>query len=323
MILDNENVCCDVIIAHHNYSEYIDTAIKSVTNQTHRKFECLIVDDASSDEHYSRLLRIVSDIGDPRIRVHRLQENQGQIFSFYQGLERTGSEFISFLDPDDFYEPTFLEELIHAHLNPLNVAAVATCDMGLFRTGNGKLASHYIRSLDNSDFEKRNKRQLHQQAYGYAEYFPPWKAGWLWATTSALMIRRDALELIQPNNFVPETKAFGDTYCAQGAHLIGGTLYLDRVLSWRGLHENNTVESDRLFSKYQKRQRDDFDEICRNLKWAAFKSFILNGGADHLTPANFGEIVTSHFPSELIYEFAIENSEFATMLLKYSANVLK
>ena len=133
------------------------------------------------------------------------------------------------------------------------------------------------------------------------------------------------MELIAPNDFVPATKVFGDTYWVQGAHMIGGTLYVDEVLSWRGIHGRNTAESDQIFSRDQKRHRTDFDAIAAKLgselKWASLRSFLRNDGWKHLTAANFGEIVTAHFKGKELYAFAQHDKNLADMLLRYACNV--
>jgi glycosyltransferase involved in cell wall biosynthesis len=319
------DISCDVIVTHFNYSEYVETALRSVLEQSHDAFDCIVVDDASADHHYERLLEIIAKLADPRLRVLRLEKNVGQILAIDAALKQSRSEFVSFLDPDDTYETEFLATMLRAHLNGVMLAAVATCDMGVFRIGNGPLTSHYIRSLGNTDPALRAERAARREKDGYSDYFPPWRVGWLWATTSSLMLRRDAMQLIAPRNFVPTTKAFGDTYWVQGAHMIGGTLYVDEALSWRGIHGRNTAESNLVFSHDQKRHNSDFDliskEIGKKLKWASFCSFLQNDGWKHFTPANFGEVVTAHFKGDELYALAKQDKNLADMLLKYACNV--
>src|SRR5262249_16788291 len=144
-------------------------------------------------------------------------------------------DFISLLDPDDLYEPDFLETLLRAHINPFTIAAIAACEMGLFRVGKG------ILSRATTGFRRKAEERGSLREYeanlataGFSKYYPPWEAGWHWATTSSLMFRRDALELIRPVSFPVDVKLQGDSYCAHGAHFLGGTLFVDKLLSWRG-----------------------------------------------------------------------------------------
>ena len=49
MILKKKNNNVLVYILNHNYSEYLEQSIKSVLNQSYKKFKLLIIDDGSTD----------------------------------------------------------------------------------------------------------------------------------------------------------------------------------------------------------------------------------------------------------------------------------
>ena len=87
-------------------SRYLRPAIDSVLAQTFRDFEIIVVDDGSPDP---------PDIeGWPaayRDRLHYLkQENQGPAAARNAGLRTARGELVAFLDADDTWEPTYLEE---------------------------------------------------------------------------------------------------------------------------------------------------------------------------------------------------------------------
>lgn len=100
-----------VIMPLYNKAPYVRKAVESVVGQTHKDWELIVVDDGSTDGGGD----IVTSIADPRIRLVR-QENAGVSAARNRGVALSGeaacrSPFICFLDADDWWEPTFLEEM--------------------------------------------------------------------------------------------------------------------------------------------------------------------------------------------------------------------
>ena len=93
-----------VIMPTYNYGRYVADAIQSIQAQTFENFEILVVDDGSTDDTPAILARLA----EPRLRVIR-QERAGTASSRNRGLEAARGEFISWLDADDLWKPTFLE----------------------------------------------------------------------------------------------------------------------------------------------------------------------------------------------------------------------
>jgi O-antigen/teichoic acid export membrane protein/glycosyltransferase involved in cell wall biosynthesis len=96
-----------VIITLFNKGPYIKRAIESVQNQTVKDFEIIVVNDGSTDNGPD----IVKNIHDPRIRLIS-QNNQGGSSAANRGVQESKSDFITFLDGDDEWEPTHLETLL-------------------------------------------------------------------------------------------------------------------------------------------------------------------------------------------------------------------
>ena len=100
-----------VIMPLYNKAPYVRKAVESVVGQTCRDWELIVVDDGSTDGGGD----IVTAIADPRIRLVR-QENAGVSAARNRGVVLSGeaafrSPYICFLDADDWWEPTFLEEM--------------------------------------------------------------------------------------------------------------------------------------------------------------------------------------------------------------------
>lgn len=95
----------------YNKAPYVRKSVESVVGQTCRDWELIVVDDGSTDGGGD----IVTSIADPRIRLVR-QENAGVSAARNRGVALSGeaafrSPYICFLDADDWWEPTFLEEM--------------------------------------------------------------------------------------------------------------------------------------------------------------------------------------------------------------------
>lgn len=102
-----------VIIPAYNPGAFLDEALASVLAQTFEDWECVVVDDGSTED----LSRI--DALDPRVRRIR-QENRGLSIARNVGLMQSHSEYVAFVDADDLWAPHKLQaqvEMMDANLN--------------------------------------------------------------------------------------------------------------------------------------------------------------------------------------------------------------
>ena len=95
-----------IIIPIYNKASYIHKAVKSVVNQTYCYWELIVVDDGSVDGGGE----IIKSIKDSRIRLVK-QDNAGVSAARNRGVAECTSPYICFLDADDWWEPSFLEEM--------------------------------------------------------------------------------------------------------------------------------------------------------------------------------------------------------------------
>lgn len=96
-----------VIIPLYNKAPYVRKTVESVLGQTFVDYELLIIDNGSNDGSSE----IVAGFTDSRIRIFRLEENVGVSNARNKGVSLSSSPYITFLDADDWWEPTFLEEM--------------------------------------------------------------------------------------------------------------------------------------------------------------------------------------------------------------------
>jgi glycosyltransferase involved in cell wall biosynthesis len=245
------NPLISIVLTHFNYSELVKDALLSIIDQTYDNWECVVIDDASAPEHVSALERIVREIGADNIRLLKLPVNGGQITAFFAGLDATAGEFVCILDPDDRYDPTFLQEMLRAHLNETVLCPVAGCSQRPLKSDivlGGTLTPH---KLWHCTEVANDVRMVPLGGPDYLLYFPPnLQQGWLWPSTSSLMFRRTALRFMRPPAPLGYKRAV-DSYLAQGAHLLGGALFLTKPLVYRGVHETNSWISQNIFATGQ------------------------------------------------------------------------
>jgi glycosyltransferase involved in cell wall biosynthesis len=96
-----------VIMPAYNAAAYLHAAVGSVLAQTWTDFELLIVDDGSTDDTLACARRLAS--GDSRIRV-LTQRNAGPGPARTTAFRAARGALFAFLDSDDEWDPTFLEE---------------------------------------------------------------------------------------------------------------------------------------------------------------------------------------------------------------------
>lgn len=90
----------------YNKEDYIGRCLESVINQTQGNYECIVVDDGSVDQS----LAIVTAFSDKRIRVIS-KDNGGVSSARNVGIQSAKYDYLAFLDADDYWAPTYLEEI--------------------------------------------------------------------------------------------------------------------------------------------------------------------------------------------------------------------
>jgi len=97
-----------VIIPTYNRIDLVLESINSVLNQTHSNYEIIIIDDASTDNSFSFLQK--QYISNKKTKLFHTGKNMGVSFARNLGVEKSNYNWICFLDSDDLWESTKLEE---------------------------------------------------------------------------------------------------------------------------------------------------------------------------------------------------------------------
>ena len=99
-----------IIVPIYNVENYLRQCLDSIQNQTYKKFECIMINDGSTDSSQQIAEEYLSD---SRFKLIN-QSNKGLSGARNTGIShiREESTFISFVDSDDYIYPDFLETLI-------------------------------------------------------------------------------------------------------------------------------------------------------------------------------------------------------------------
>ena len=102
------NGLVSIIMPSYNTANFIGETIKSVLEQTYKNWELLIVDDCSTDNTDE----VVARYNDERITYMKNLKNSGAAVSRNKALNVARGKWIAFLDSDDLWYSTKLEEQI-------------------------------------------------------------------------------------------------------------------------------------------------------------------------------------------------------------------
>jgi len=104
------NALVSIITPSYNSAKFITETIQSVQNQTYMNWEMIIVDDGSSDETETVARSIIQN--DKRIQFYKLSQNFGPAVARNTSIEKASGDYMTFIDADDIWFPTFIENNI-------------------------------------------------------------------------------------------------------------------------------------------------------------------------------------------------------------------
>ena len=118
-----------IVIPFYNLGDTIEETLTSLTNQTFRNFEAIIINDGSPDKESVKKLKSIETAGYNAKFIY--QENQGVAATRNNGIKLAKGKYIVCLDSDDVLEPTYLEKAVTVlETNP--DAAIVTSYMTIF-----------------------------------------------------------------------------------------------------------------------------------------------------------------------------------------------
>ena len=99
-----------VIVPVYNAGTGLYRCVDSLIGQSCRDFKVLLIDDGSTDDSWKRICQICQD--NPDLFRGLTQDNCGVCDTRHRGILEADTEFVMFMDNDDFIDPNYVETLL-------------------------------------------------------------------------------------------------------------------------------------------------------------------------------------------------------------------
>lgn len=141
------SVDVSVVVPVYNTELYLNQCVDSLLAQTLKNVEFIFVDDGSTD----RSLEILREYQqkDPRITILQ-QKNQFAGVARNNGMKAATGKYIIFVDSDDFFEPTMLEEAFNCA--EVNQAEIVMFDYNLYDQQTKQIEERQFRNIEDDVF---------------------------------------------------------------------------------------------------------------------------------------------------------------------------
>ncbi|WGJ15054.1 glycosyltransferase family 2 protein [Methylocapsa sp. D3K7] len=241
-----------VIVINFNYGRFLRATVESVLGQTYPNVECIVVDNASSDESGTVLQAI--EARDAGVKIIRRAENCGQTPAALEGLAASKGPYVIFLDADDLLLPCCVETHVFVHLSLRIHVGFTSGDM--LQMSGDQIVLGTEHAFNRILLTGRGIRPRAVRAYQH-ESGGAWPGEdfnrhvldtirfvgltnqWVWAPTSGNCFRRDALCLFADNPALQNLKTGTDLYFCLGINAVSGSVLIDAPVAVYRLHGGN------------------------------------------------------------------------------------
>jgi hypothetical protein len=120
-----------IVVPVFDTERYLGGCLESLVRQTIDEVEIIVVDDRSPGDVKGAVAAVAA--GDSRVRLLPLAHNVGVMEARHVGALAARAQYLTFVDPDDEVEPTFVEVLLEAAVT--HGADVVECSFSLVDNG--------------------------------------------------------------------------------------------------------------------------------------------------------------------------------------------
>lgn len=211
-----------VIVCVYNGAQFIEEQLASITIQTYGVAEIIVMDDASSDDTYAVVERAAAR--DNRIALYKNEFNIGFTANFEQAMKMANHDFIAIADQDDIWNLHKIEKMMAAFKPD---AAAIYCD-----------SVHFSKKIPAVPVANKKNRRMQGTELRKLAMFNT-------VSGHALIIRKSLLAHALP---IP-SHIYYDWWLALQATANGGLQFLDDILVYQRVHDNNATISKNISKK--------------------------------------------------------------------------
>lgn len=127
-----------VIIPLYNKAPYVRKALETVYAQTYRDYEIIVINDGSTDNSSIIAEEYLKGIGGVNYKIIN-QPNAGVSAARNNGVAQAQGDYLAFLDADDWWEPTYLEQMARL-IEDYPDAGLYACNYIYYKPGKTRIA---------------------------------------------------------------------------------------------------------------------------------------------------------------------------------------
>lgn len=238
------------VVINWNYDRYVGATIDSIRRQDYPHFECIVINNGSTDDSAEVIARHIE--GDPRFRVETLAQNHGQLGAALWALDKVNGGFVTFVDADDVLFDNYASTHIQVHMALQRSVGFTSANVGeMDSTGKVLTGSYQHLRLNKQDAQRGLRAErtvLRLPTISPSQYrlldantasVPRWHTGWFWAPGSANMFRTSVLRLLRLDDGSNPRMTSADGYFNTICHAVAGSALIDMPLSGYRLHSSN------------------------------------------------------------------------------------
>ncbi len=225
-----------IIVTSYNYEQYIIQTLDSLTKQTYRNFEVIVVDDGSKDNSVNVIKEYIAAHNNIQLYTHLGQQNKGLVPSMQLGIEKAKGTYIAFCESDDYWAPEYLEKKVEV-INKYDDVAIISNDIQLFGDETSvKDRTKYIDDIKKLVYPGGTPIDIR---YNKSMNYIP--------TLSSVMIRTDVLRSLNFSTPIPAWIDFWLYRQILNKHIL---YFVDSKLTfWRQHNSYNSPANSEKFSK--------------------------------------------------------------------------
>lgn len=107
------NVKVSIIVPVYNVSAYIERCLQSIIKQTYENIECIIIDDATTDDSMLKCERMIEEYNGPiNFVTYSHHKNRGLSAARNTGTDLATGDYLLYLDSDDELREDSIEKLL-------------------------------------------------------------------------------------------------------------------------------------------------------------------------------------------------------------------
>tara|TARA_Y100000590_G_scaffold470002_1_gene661224 strand:+ start:3095 stop:3862 length:768 start_codon:yes stop_codon:yes gene_type:complete len=139
----------DIILPNYNKSQFIEETINSIKSQTYKRWNLLIIDDKSKDNSKEILKKHECN----NIKTILLPKNKGVSFCRNLGMRLSNSDYIAFIDADDYWSDDKLNTQI-SFMDKFNYDFTYTDYVPFIEKNNKKIFKKKVETPDSFKYEQ-------------------------------------------------------------------------------------------------------------------------------------------------------------------------